>query len=253
MTLRSEPSDRTAFAKTAADDEIARFEAMARSWWDPQGDFRALHQLNPVRVDFIRTRLARHFARDVDSARPFDGLTMIDIGCGGGLVAEQMARCGASITGIDASEEAIRIAGVHAHAAGLDIDYRRAGPEDLAREGARFDVVLALEVVEHVADHDDFAAAITALLAPGGAMILSTLNRTWASLALAKVGAEYVLNWVPRGTHDWRKFVKPAEMAQMLRRQGLLLTDAAGLSYNPLRQSWSLSRKLDVNYMAMAR
>jgi 2-polyprenyl-6-hydroxyphenyl methylase / 3-demethylubiquinone-9 3-methyltransferase len=239
-------------AGTAASDEIARFDAIAEDWWDPEGDFRPLHRLNPVRVGYVRDALCRHFNRDPEGALPLQGLTLIDIGCGGGLVAEPLARLGARVTGIDASEEAIRIARAHAEREGLEISYRCAPPEALLAEEQRFDAVVALEVIEHVADLDQFFAATAALLRPGGAVALSTLNRTVKSLALAKIGAEYVMRWLPVGTHDWRKFVKPSEMAAALRRNGLGLVDLAGVTYDPLRGTWSLSTDLDVNYMGFA-
>lgn len=237
---------------TAARDEIARFDAIADDWWDPDGDFRPLHRLNPVRVDYVRDALIRHFCLDARADRPFEGLALLDIGCGGGLVAEPMARLGAIVTAIDASEEAIRVASVHAARECLDIDYRCAPPEALVTDGTTFDVILALEVVEHVADLDQFFSATAALLRPGGALALSTLNRTLKSLALAKIGAEYVMRWLPAGTHDWRKFVKPSEMAAALRRNGLTLSDLKGLTYDPLRGSWSLTADLDVNYLGFA-
>jgi len=252
---RSEPSSRSGGLPprgTAAQDEIARFDAIADDWWDPDGDFRPLHRLNPLRVGYVRDAVVRHFGRDPAAERPLQGLTLIDIGCGGGLVAEPLARLGARVTGIDASEEAIRVASRHAQREGLEITYRCAPPETLVADAERFDVVVALEVIEHVADLDQFFAAAAALLKPGGAVALSTLNRTLKSLALAKIGAEYVMRWLPVGTHDWRKFVKPAEVAAALRRNGLTLTDLTGLTYDPLRGTWSLTPDLDVNYLGFA-
>jgi len=237
---------------TVAVDEVANFDRIAQAWWDPDGDFRPLHRLNPVRIDWIRYAAAHHFGCDPLAERPFEGLTMIDIGCGGGLVTEAMAKLGADMLGIDASEESVRVAEAHAEGQNLSVRYRQAAPEELARENLHFDAVLSLEVVEHVADLDRFVAASAALLRPGGAMILSTINRTLKSLALAKVGAEYVLRWLPVGTHDWRKFVKPSELAAALRRHGLTLTDLGGIVYDPLRGTWALGRDLDINYMALA-
>ena len=257
MTPRHPPelqaATMAARGSTALNDEIVRFGRIADAWWDPDGDFRPLHQLNPVRVAYIRDQVCCHFGRDPAGPRPFAGLRMIDIGCGGGLVAEALTRLGAEVTAIDASAESVKVAEVHAAREGLAIRYRCAAPEDLAGEAERFDVVLALEVVEHVADLDRFVAAAAALLAPGGAMVFATLNRTLKSLALAKVGAEYVLRWLPAGTHDWRKFVKPSELAAALRRCRLAFTDLSGLAYDPLRGTWQLSRDLDVNYMGFAR
>lgn len=252
MTFEPHSTELPIRGTSVARDEVERFDRIARAWWDPEGDFRPLHRLNPVRVNWIRYAAAHHFGLDAQAERPFEGLTMIDIGCGGGLVTEAMARLGAVMLGIDASSESVRVAEVHAAKEGLPIRYRRAAPEDLVSERATFDVVLSLEVIEHVANLDSFIAAAADLLRPGGAMILSTINRTLKSLALAKVGAEYVMRWLPVGTHDWRKFVKPSELAKVLRRHDLALTDLGGIVYDPLRGNWSLGRDLDVNYMALA-
>ena len=252
MTPQPNAAEPPAHGASARPEEVAQFDRIARAWWDPDGDFRPLHRLNPVRVDWIRHAAAHHFGLDALAKRPFEGLAMIDIGCGGGLVTEAMARLGADMLGIDASEQSVRVAEMHAGNEGLPIRYRQAAPEDLAGESARFNAVLSLEVIEHVADLDHFIAASAALLRPGGAMILSTINRTLKSLTLAKVGAEYVLRWLPVGTHDWRKFVKPSELAAVLRRHGLTLSDLGGIVYEPLRGTWSLGRDLDVNYMALA-
>jgi len=237
---------------TASEDEIARFSAIAEAWWDPDGDFRPLHRLNPVRIAFIRDHLVRHFDRDPMDDRPLGGLSVLDIGCGGGLVAEPLTRLGARVTGIDASARSIRVASLHAATVGLDIRYRCAAPEDLLEEAVQFDVVVNMEVIEHVADVDAFVAASGALLRPGGAMVLATLNRTLKSLAMAKVGAEYVLRWLPAGTHDWRRFLRPSELARHLRRHGLETTDVSGMTFNPLMGDWSLTRDLDVNYLVYA-
>lgn len=237
---------------TASADEIGRFTAIADSWWDTDGDFRALHRLNPTRIGFIRDHMAAHFHRQVTDEGPFKGLNLLDIGCGGGLLSEPMARLGANVTGIDAGEEMVSVAREHAGRVGLDIDYRCAVPEDLAAGGAKFDVVLNMEVVEHVADVDAFLAACCTLLKPGGVMGISTINRTLKSLALAKVGAEYILRWVPAGTHTWSKFVKPSELARGLRSNGVRVTDLRGMTYSPLTGEWTLSRDLAVNYLAFA-
>ncbi len=232
------------------DAEIARFESVAAEWWDSEGKFRPLHRMNPTRVGYIRDALCRHFERTVGDPKPLDGLGIADVGCGGGLLCEPMARLGARVTGVDAGEEAVSIARLHAGQMGLDIDYRQATAEALAAEGAQFDAVLALEIVEHVADIDAFLAALAGLVRPGGALIMSTLNRTPKSFGLAIVGAEYLLRWVPRGTHDWRKFVRPSELAGGLRRQGLEIDDVQGMVFNPLSGAWSLSdRDLEVNYL----
>jgi 2-polyprenyl-6-hydroxyphenyl methylase/3-demethylubiquinone-9 3-methyltransferase len=232
--------------------EIGRFAAQAESWWNSEGSFRTLHRINPTRLRFIRQQLTAHFRRDASSLQPFAGLTLLDIGCGGGLVAEPMARLGFTVTGIDAGAEAIDAARTHAEAMGLAIDYRVTGPESIAEAGKSFDTVLALEVIEHVADPADFLAAITILVRSGGAFIGATLNRTPRSFALAVVGAEYLLRWLPPGTHDWRKFLRPSEFVLGLRRNGFVATQLTGLNYDPLRAEWSLSPDLRVNYMVTA-
>ncbi|MBN9496047.1 MAG: bifunctional 2-polyprenyl-6-hydroxyphenol methylase/3-demethylubiquinol 3-O-methyltransferase UbiG [Alphaproteobacteria bacterium] len=225
---------------------------MADEWWDPAGKFRPLHKFNPVRLGYIRDRLARHFGRDPLGAKPLDGLRILDIGCGGGLVAEPLARMGAAMTAIDASAKNIGIASNHAARMGLAIDYRHTTAEDLVAAGESFDAVLSLEVVEHVADPKEFLASCGALVRPGGAMVVATLNRTPKAFLLAIVGAEYVLRWLPKGTHEWAKFVKPAEMCEGLRAAGLETTDLTGVTYNPLLDTWRLARDMDVNYMGFA-
>lgn len=232
--------------------EVARFAASAAAWWDPRGEFRPLHQLNPVRLVFIRDRLAGHFNRDPRAMKPLAGLRVLDIGCGGGLVSEPMARLGASVTGIDAAGEALAVARAHAANAGLDIDYREATAEDLAAAGESFDAVLALEIVEHVADTSLFLAASARLVRPGGGFVAATINRTPKAFVFGILGAEYLLRWLPRGTHQWRKFLRPSELAAGLRPLGLAVKEVRGLSYNPVAARWSLSRDLDVNYLLFA-
>ncbi|MFN4309424.1 MAG: bifunctional 2-polyprenyl-6-hydroxyphenol methylase/3-demethylubiquinol 3-O-methyltransferase UbiG [Ferrovibrio sp.] len=232
--------------------EIERFSAMAAEWWDPQGKFRPLHKFNPVRLAFIRDRIAAHFGRDVTVKAPLSGLRLLDIGCGGGLVAEPMARLGASVLGADAAERNIGVARAHAAESGLGIDYRCTSAEALAAAGERFDVVLTLEVVEHVADLNGFLSSCGQMVKPGGLLIAATLNRTLKAYALAIVGAEYILGWLPRGTHDWKKFVQPHELAQGLRQAGLTMQDVTGVSYDPLADRWSISGDTDVNYMMVA-
>ena len=232
--------------------EIARFSAMADEWWDPSGKFRPLHALNPPRLQFIRDRIAAHFGRDALAPSPLAGLRVLDIGCGGGLISEPMTRLGATVVGLDASEKNIAVARLHAEEGGLAIDYRCASAEELAAAGDTFDVVLALEIVEHVADIDSFMAACARLTRPGGAALFSTLNRTPQSYLLGIVGAEYVLRWLPPGTHQWDRFVRPSEMAATLRPHGLTITALEGLSYQPLQQRWRLSKDLSVNYLAFA-
>jgi 2-polyprenyl-6-hydroxyphenyl methylase/3-demethylubiquinone-9 3-methyltransferase len=234
-------------------EEIARFEALAETWWDPEGPMRPLHIMTPVRIGYMRDRAAQAFARDTTADRPFAGLSLLDIGCGGGLMAEPMARLGFAVTAIDAAEKNIAVARRHAAQMGLAIDYRAEAVEAVAASKSQFDVVLALEVVEHVADLDAFLAAAVSTVKPGGLMVLSTLNRTAKAFALAIVGVEYVLGWLPRGTHDWRKFVQPAELAAGLRRAGARVGEFAGMSYSPLSGRWSLTRDLGVNYFAVAR
>ena len=235
------------------DSEVAKFAALAESWWDSEGPFRPLHKFNPVRIRFIRDRLAGHFNRDPRAPEPLAGLRLLDIGCGGGLLTEPLTRLGATVGGIDATEKNIRIAALHAEQGGLSIDYRDTTSEALDEAGERFDAVLNMEVVEHVADVDAFLTASGNLVGSGGLMIAATLNRTAKSFALAIVGAEYVLRWLPRGTHDWRRFVRPSELAAGLRHAGMTVTSLTGVVFNPLTGIWSLSeRDLDVNYMAIA-
>lgn len=238
--------------KSLDDAEVAKFSALADAWWDPHGDFRPLHKFNPVRLSFIEARLRRHFRCGSDVAMPLTGVRLLDIGCGGGLLSEPMVQFGASVTGADASADNIRTAQLHAERAGLVIDYRHITAEGLVREGAEFDVILNMEVVEHVADISAFIAACGALLTADGIMILATLNRTLKAWALAIVGAEYILNWLPRGTHDWSKFVLPRELEIALVTGGMQLVETHGVSFNPLLDRWSLSGDLAVNYIAVA-
>ncbi len=234
-------------------NEAAKFAAIAAEWWDPNGKFRPLHRFNPTRLEFIRARACNHFVRDPARLDALAGLKVLDIGCGGGLIAEPMARMGAEVTGIDVTARSIAVARHHAEAQGVDVTYREATAEALAEEGARFDLVLTLEVVEHVADVDLFLHAAGSLVAPGGMLIAATLNRTKRAFAFAIVGAEYVLGWLPRGTHDWRKFVKPSEMARGLRTAGLSPVEVTGVVYNPLSGEWRLNpRDVAVNYMMVA-
>jgi 2-polyprenyl-6-hydroxyphenyl methylase/3-demethylubiquinone-9 3-methyltransferase len=233
--------------------EVEKFAAIAERWWDPEGDFRPLHMLNPVRLGYIRDRLCARFGCDPKATAPLAGLTVCDIGCGGGLICEPLTRLGASVTGIDATARSIEIARTHAEAMGLSIDYRHVTADALATEGRRFDAVINMEVVEHVADRNAFLRDAAALVKPEGAMVLSTFNRTPKSFALGIVGAEYILRWLPRGTHDWRKFVKPSELAAGLRPAGMTVADLCGMVYDPIRDEFSLApRDLDVNYLAFA-
>ena len=237
---------------TAKAEEIAQFTRLAEKWWDTNGEFRPLHQLNPVRLAYIRNRLCDYFNRDAQSITPLKGLTLVDVGCGGGLVTEPMCRLGADVTGIDAGAETINAARHHANEMGLSIDYQHILPENLPAECRQFDIVLNLEVIEHVADRALFLETTSKILKPGGAMILSTLNRTLKSFALAKVSAEYLLRWVPVGTHDWRQFIQPAEIAKEISPHGLKIRDVTGLSFSPLDRSWRESSDLKVNYILFA-
>jgi len=233
--------------------EIAKFSAIAEAWWDSEGSFRPLHRLNPTRLRFIRDHCLARFGGDAARPAPLQGLKILDIGCGGGLLSEPLTRLGAQVTGIDPSERNITVAALHAKESGLKIDYRATSAESLAESGARFDVVLAMEVLEHVADVPGLIAAAGSMLRDGGMLFGATLNRTPKSFAFAIVGAEYLLRWLPRGTHDWRRFLKPSELAAALRQAGLRLEDITGVVYNPVDGSWRADPKdLDVNYMLMA-
>jgi 2-polyprenyl-6-hydroxyphenyl methylase/3-demethylubiquinone-9 3-methyltransferase len=240
-------------AATIDSAEIARFESMAADWWDPDGKFRPLHRMNPLRIGYIRDRICARLGRDPLAPKPLSGLRILDIGCGGGLLSEPMARLGATVTGVDAGTEAIGVARAHAAESGLAIDYRCSSAEDLAASGVRFDAVLALEIVEHVADVDAFCQALATLLRPGGTLVMSTLNRTRRSWAVAILGAEHLLRIIPRGTHEWRKFLKPHELAAALRRAGLEVGDIAGMVPDPRGGGWRLApHHLAVNYILTA-
>lgn len=232
--------------------EVEQFDALANSWWDPDGPFRPLHRLTPARLGYLRDRLADHYGRDILADRPFEGLRGIDVGCGGGLISEPLARLGLAMTGLDAGARNIAAARSHAADQGLNIDYRCSTAEALAAAGERFDVVLALEIVEHVADRRAFVSACCELATPGGLIVFSTINRTAKAFGLAIVGAEYVLRWLPRGSHNWRKFVKPSELARDLRAAGARPTDTKGLVFSPLNNLWHLDADLDVNYFMTA-
>lgn len=232
--------------------EVERFARMAGEWWDPDGKFRPLHKFNPVRLGFIRSVAAEHFGRDSRVLRPFGGLSLLDIGCGGGLLSEPMARLGFEVTGVDASGKNIHAAQMHAKTQDLAIEYRTATAELLAREGARFNLILNMEVVEHTADVREFLSACAELLTPKGLMFVATLNRTLKSLLLAKIAAEYVLRWLPAGTHDWDRLIKPAELRRSLERAGLQVIQVQGMTFDPLRWEWRLSRDTDVNYAVVA-
>ena len=234
-------------------DEVAKFTAMADEWWDPTGKFKPLHKFNPVRLRYIRDVAECHFGLEPKLKRPLEGLRLLDIGCGGGLVSEPMARLGAEVVSVDASEANIKTAMTHADAAGLNIDYRVGTAEGLIEAGeAPFDIVLNLEVVEHVADPAQFLTDTSQLVKPGGFMLVATINRTAKAFALAIVGAEYVLRWLPRGTHEFDKFLKPREIEEALTKAGMQLEPPQGVFYNPIADSWGLSKDHSVNYMIMA-
>ncbi len=232
--------------------EIARFAALAPQWWHEDGAFRPLHRLNPARIGFLRDQLAGHFGRDPRARRPFAALRLLDIGCGGGLLCEPLARLGFAVTGIDADRAALKVARAHAKGQRLAIDYRAQSAAELAAAGLRFDAVLALEVVEHAADATAFLATASQLVRPGGAFAASTLNRTPAAFLFAILGAEYLLRWLPRGTHDFKKFLRPSELASRLRDAGLRVERLAGLSYEPWRDRWRVGPDLSVNYLLFA-
>ena len=234
--------------------EVAKFEAMAAEWWDPKGKFKPLHLMNPCRLDYITLQIAAEYGRDLKGAQPFQGLRVLDIGCGGGLLSEPMARLGATVVGADAAARNIPVAQVHAEKMGLSIDYRVTTAEDLAAAGERFDVVLNMEVVEHVADPQGYLTACQELLKPGGIMICSTLNRNPQSFMMAIIGAERVMRWLPKGTHDWQKFITPDELYTLIERAGLTPLDRKGMVFNPVTWSWRVSaRDLSVNYVTTSR
>ena len=237
---------------TINDAEVAKFTAMAEQWWDPTGKFKPLHKFNPVRLGYIRDKAIAHFARDGAVRRPLEGLKLLDIGCGGGLLSEPMARLGARVVGADASERNIAIARLHAAQSGLDIDYRATTAEALAASGDRFDIVLNMEVVEHVDNVPLYMKSCADLVAPGGLLFTATINRTPRAWALAIAGAEYVLNWVPKGTHEYRKFLTPDEISALCERNHLRVTDRTGVSFHPLHDEWRQSRDMGINYMVLA-
>ncbi len=237
---------------TIDDEEIAKFAAMADEWWDPAGKFKPLHNFNPVRLGYIRDWALEHFGRDATAMRPLDGLRVLDIGCGGGLLTEPLTRLGASVTGIDAGAKNIAIARLHAERMGLAIDYRETTSEALAAGGERFDIVLNMEVVEHVSNVPLYMKSCADLVAPGGLLFSATINRTARALAFAKFAAEYVLRWLPAGTHDWSKFLTPDELQALITRNGLRIVDKTGVVFHPLADEWRRSSDLGINYMVLA-
>ncbi|MBY6003985.1 bifunctional 2-polyprenyl-6-hydroxyphenol methylase/3-demethylubiquinol 3-O-methyltransferase UbiG [Salipiger bermudensis] len=239
--------------ETVDPSEIAKFEAMAAEWWDPEGKFKPLHMMNPVRLDYITRQIAGEYDRDMTAPKPFEGLRIVDIGCGGGLLCEPMARLGAEVVGVDAAERNIPVARLHAEQSDLEIDYRHTTAEALASEGELFDVVINMEVVEHVADPLAYLKACRALLKPGGLHLCSTINRNAKSFAMAIVGAEWVMRWLPKGTHEWSKFITPDELYDLMRQAGLQPVDRKGYVFNPISWTWRISDSdLSVNYVTAA-
>lgn len=239
-------------AASVDQQEIENFSALAAEWWDESGPFKPLHAYNPVRVSFVRDRICATENRDPQTPRPLEGLKIADIGCGGGLLCEPLSRLGANVTGIDPAEKNIAAASLHAEQMGLEIDYRQTTIEDIAASGEQFDAIVSMEVLEHVADINSFVGACSQALKPGGAFVGATLNRTLRSLAMAKVGAEYILRWLPIGTHDWKKFLTPAEVTRALRETGLTIEVIQGATYQPLSGQWALTSDTGVNYMFSA-
>jgi 2-polyprenyl-6-hydroxyphenyl methylase / 3-demethylubiquinone-9 3-methyltransferase len=246
--LSPDPSSRAA----ADPDELRRFAELADRWWDEAGPMAPLHKLNPTRLAYIRQRVCERFGRDPTDQRPLAGLAALDVGCGGGLLCEPLARLGAAVTGIDLAPRNLAVAARHAESVGLAITYREIAAEQLAAEGRAFDLVCVMEVVEHVPDMPAFLEACGRLVSPGGGLVLATFNRTFRSFALGIVAAEYLLGWLPRGTHRWSRFVRPSEAARALRRAGLSVADLTGVSYDPLRDRFRLSPDPAVNYMLFA-
>jgi 2-polyprenyl-6-hydroxyphenyl methylase/3-demethylubiquinone-9 3-methyltransferase len=246
------PGPSAAGSRTLDPDEIDRFARLASQWWDPKGKFAALHRIGPARLTFLRDEMVRHFGLGGAGLRPLRGLRVLDVGCGGGLIAEPLARLGARVTGIDPAAETIEAARRHAEGQGLEIDYRAGRIEELATEALAFDAVVCLEVVEHVPGPAAFLETCAGLVRPGGLMLLSTINRTLKAYLLAIVGAEYILRWLPVGTHQWERFVTPDELARHLRAAGLGAPVVRGLVYNPLADVWSVAGDTDVNYLAAA-
>ena len=253
MMWRDRKSPPLAPASTADPAEIARFTALANTWWDPDGPFRTLHRLNPVRLAFIRDRVCRLMNRAPDADQPFAGLRVLDIGCGGGLLCEPIAFWGAEVVGIDATAKLVEVARTHAALVGAPVTYRHALAEDLAEAGERFDLILNTEVVEHVANVERFLASCCQMLSPGGMMVVATLNRTVRSLLFAKLAGEYILRLLPRGTHDWRRFIQPDELAEVLARYGVTVEERVGVGFNPLLTRFRITTDLNVNYMVVAR
>ncbi|GGE13169.1 ubiquinone biosynthesis O-methyltransferase [Aureimonas endophytica] len=240
-------------ATTIDQGEIDRFSRLAAEWWNPKGKFKPLHKFNPVRLAYIREQVGMNFGRDLTGLTPFEGLSFLDIGCGGGLISEPMARLGAEVVGADASATNIEVARLHASENGVSVDYRATTAEAIAAGGERFDVVLALEIVEHVADVDLFLSACAGMVKPGGLLLVATINRTLKAYGLAIFAAETILGWLPRGTHRYDKLVRPEEIRRPVEAAGLAVLEEVGVVYHPLADEWRRSRDIDVNYMSLAR
>ncbi|WP_337269256.1 bifunctional 2-polyprenyl-6-hydroxyphenol methylase/3-demethylubiquinol 3-O-methyltransferase UbiG [Oryzifoliimicrobium ureilyticus] len=241
-------------AKTTIDQsEVDRFSALAAEWWNPAGKFRPLHKFNPVRLAYIREKASANFGRDQRDAKPLAGLRVLDIGCGGGLLSEPLARMGADVVGADPSEKNVGIATTHARASGVSVDYRAVTAEQLAAAGETFDIILNMEVVEHVSDVNLFLSTCAKMVRPGGIMFIATINRTMKARALAIFAAENVLRWLPRGTHQYEKLVRPEEVERPLAANGLLITERTGVFFHPVANQWRLSKDMDVNYMLLAK
>jgi 2-polyprenyl-6-hydroxyphenyl methylase/3-demethylubiquinone-9 3-methyltransferase len=251
MTQSANATNEPGNTTTIDDDEIARFSALSAEWWNPNGKFRVLHKFNPVRLSYIRDQVTMHFGRNPRDTECMKGLRFLDIGCGGGLLSEPMARLGADVLGADASRTNVEVARIHSEKTGVPVDYRCTAAEDLAAAGEKFDVVLNMEVIEHVADIPLFMQACCTMVKPGGLMFVATINRTAKAFALAIVGAEYVLGWLPKGTHQWNKFVTPAEIDREFEGNGMRRIDGQGVFFNVLANEWRVSRDMDVNYMVL--
>lgn len=233
---------------TIDENEVEKFSKIADEWWNENGKFKPLHKFNPIRLNFFKHEICKFFSRDEKLLTPFEGLKILDIGCGGGLVAEPISRLGADLIAIDASQKNINVAQIHAEKSGLKIDYQCTTAEELAKKNQQFDVVLALEIIEHVADVEKFIQSCSQLAKPNGIIFVATLNRTAKSLLMAKFGVEYILRWLPIGTHDWRKFLKPSEIENIAKNQQIKLKKIQGFSYNLIKDQWSFSEDLSINY-----
>jgi 2-polyprenyl-6-hydroxyphenyl methylase/3-demethylubiquinone-9 3-methyltransferase len=254
IAMAQASKDKATSASAGVDPrEVERFSKLAHDWWNEGGKFKPLHRFNPVRLGYIRDTLARHYQRDIEAEKPLDGLSILDIGCGGGILSEPLARLGANVTGIDPSRANIAIAKTHAAESGLEINYRVTTAEALVKQAESFDMVLAMEVIEHVPEPGAFLHACARLTKPGGLLLVATINRTFKALTLAIVGAEYVLRWLPRGTHHYDKLVTPEEIAHPLDDAGMELLELQGVVFNPLFMRWQLGTDLSVNYMALAK